>query len=326
MLNHLTRRAVLAAACAFAVLGAAHAQDNYPSRPIRLVVPVAASGMTDIVARLLAQKLSERIGQPVIVDNRVGAGGNIGTEAVARAAPDGYTLLMAYPGPLVVNPSLYRNLGYDPVRDFAPVSLLASYPMALAVHPSLPVKNVAELVTLAKRSPKTLNYGSAGNATTSHLTMELFRREAGVEMVHVPYKGAAPALTDLIAGQLQLVFDSLTLIMPQHQNGRVRALAVTSKERSRAYPDLPTVAESGLKDFEVIGWYGILAPAGTPRPIVERLSREFTAVVNDPAVNKELTSRGLEPIGRDAAAFANLIRNERTVWHRVVTDSNIKVD
>lgn len=324
MVIHWFRRAAVAV-MGVALATGALAQD-YPSKPIRLVVPVAASGMTDIVARILGQKLSERLGQPVIIENKAGAGGSIGTEAVARADADGHTLLFAYPGPLVVNPSLFRNLSYDPVRDFAPISLVASYPMVLAVNPKVPANTVAELIALAKRDPKALTYGSAGNATTSHLAMELFRREAGIQMLHIPYKGAAPAMTDLIAGQLSAVVDSLTLVMPQVQAGKVRALAVTSKERSRAFPNLPSVAESGLKDFDVIGWYGILAPANTPKPIVDRLTREFTAVVRDPQVNKELVSRGLEPLGKDAAAFGQLIRTERTTWHRVVTEAGIKAD
>jgi tripartite-type tricarboxylate transporter receptor subunit TctC len=324
MPKNLTQRA-LAAALALAVTAGAWAQE-YPARPVRLIVPVAAAGMTDIMARIFGRKLQERLGQPVLVENKAGAGGNIGTEFVVRAAPDGYTLLYAYPGPIVVSPSIYKNLGYDPVRDLAPVSMLVSYSMLIAVHPDVAARNVGEFVALAKRSPQPLTYGSAGNTTTSHLIMELFRREAGIQMLHIPYRGAAPAMTDLISGRLAAMADSLTLIMPQHQAGRIRAIAITSKERSPAAPDIPTVSESGFKDFEVIGWQGILAPAGTPRPIIERLAREFAAIVNEPEIRKEFASRGLDPAYRDPASFAQWIRAELATWRRVVTESNIKAD
>ena len=316
---------VLSVVLALASMTGALAQE-YPSKPTRVIVPVAAAGMTDIVARMFGQKLQERLGQPVLIENKPGAGGNIGTEFVARAAPDGYTLLYAYPGPLVVNPSLYKNLGYDPLRDFVPVSLLVSYSMVLAVNPGIPAKTVAELIAVAKKSPQPLTYGSAGNATTSHLIMELFRREAGIQMLHIPYKGAAPAMTDLIGGQLSAMVDALTLVMPQHQAGRIRAIAITSKERSPAAPDLPTVAESGIKDFEVLGWQGVLVPTGTPRPVIDRLSREFAVFVNDPAVKKDLASRGLDPAYKDTNGFAQMIRSELGIWRRVVTESNIKAD
>lgn len=324
MPSKLTRHAV-AAALALAAMAGAHAQD-YPAKPVRLVVPVAAAGMTDIMARIFGRKLQERIGQPVVIDNKAGAGGNIGTEFVARAAPDGYTLLYAYPGPVVVSPSIYKRLSYDPAKDLVPVSMLVSYSMLIAVHPSIPAKNVGELIALAKRSPQPLTYGSAGNTTTSHLIMELFRREAGIEMLHVPYKGAAPAMTDLISGRLAAMADSLTLVMPQHQAGKIRAIAITSRERSPAAPDIPTVAESGIKDFEVIGWQGILAPAGTPRAIVDRLAREFAAIVADPELKKEFANRGLEAAYRDANGFARWISAELATWRRVVTEANLKVD
>ncbi|PHY07988.1 MAG: hypothetical protein CK528_01205 [Alcaligenaceae bacterium] len=301
------------------------AQD-FPSKSIRLVAPIAASGMTDIVARQMAQKLQERLGVPVVVDNKPGAGGNIGVEAVVRAAPDGYTLLLAFPGPIVVNPSLYKNLTYDPVRDLVPVSLLTSYPLLLAVNAQVPVKTLTEFIALAKQKTGGLSYGSAGNASTAHLAMELLMRQADIQMVHVPYKGAAPAMTDLIGGRLAVVFDSMTLVMPQVEAGKIRALAISSKVRSPAAPDLPTVAESGLSNFVVEGWYGVLAPTGTPDAIVNRLSKEFTAIVNDSEVKKDFLKRGLEPLGKDAAFFGQVIKAERLMWHRVVTESNIKID
>jgi tripartite-type tricarboxylate transporter receptor subunit TctC len=300
--------------------------QEFPSKSIRLVAPIAASGMTDIVARQMAHKLQERLGVPVVVDNKPGAGGNIGVEAVVRAAPDGYTLLLAFPGPIVVNPSLYKNLTYDPVRDLAPVSLLTSYPLLLAVNAQVPAQTLAEFIALAKQKTGGLSYGSAGNASTAHLAMELFMRQAGIQMVHVPYKGAAPAMTDLIGGRLAVVFDSMTLVMPQVEAGKIRALAISSKVRSPAAPNLPTVAESGLSNFVVEGWYGVLAPAGTPAAIVNRLSKEFTAIVNDAEVRKDFLKRGLEPLGKDAAFFGQVIKDERLMWHRVVTESNIKID
>lgn len=312
----------LISACAYSQVSA----QDFPSKSIRLVTPIAASGMTDIVARQMAQKLQERLGVPVVVDNKPGAGGNIGVEAVVRAAPDGYTLLLAFPGPIVVNPSLYKNLTYDPVRDLTPVSLLTSYPLLLAVNAQVPAKTLAEFIALAKQKTGGLSYGSAGNASTAHLAMELLMRQADIQMVHVPYKGAAPAMTDLIGGRLAVVFDSMTLVMPQVEAGKIRALAISSKVRSPAAPDLPTVAESGLSNFVVEGWYGVLAPTGTPDAIVNRLSKEFTAIVNDSEVKKDFLKRGLEPLGKDAEFFGQVIKAERLMWHRVVTESNIKID
>lgn len=311
------------------VMSVAQADGAYPTKPVRLVAPIAPGGMTDIVARLVANKLAARLGQSVVVENRVGAGGGVGAEAVARAAPDGYTLLMAFPAPLVVSPYVLTKIGYDAEKDFTPVNLLASYPMALAVHPAVPAANVAELVEHAKQAASPLMYGSAGIGSTAHLAMELFARRGGMRMVHVPYRGAAPAMNDLLGGALQLTVDSLTLIMPHHDSGRIRALAVTSKDRSPAFPNLPTIAESGvaaLKDFEVIGWYGILAPTGTPAAIVSRLSRELTAIIKDPDVRKELESRGMVALGDSPAKFQSLIDQERTVWRRLITEAKIKVE
>ena len=313
--------AALAAALSLPML----AQD-YPSRPVRLIVPVAAAGMTDIMGRLIARKLQDRLGQPVVVENRAGGGGNLGTEAVVRAPADGYTLLYAYPGPIVVNPWLSKSLGYDPLKDLAPVSLLLSYPMVLAVHPSVPANNVQEFIAAAKKANPPYSYGSAGNATTSHLIMELFRREAGIELLHVPYKGAAPAMTDLIAGRLQATVDSLALIWPQHRAGKIKALGITSRERNPAAPELPTVAEGGLKDFEVIAWQSILVPAATPRPVIDRLAKEFAGIIADPEVRKEMATRGLDPAYKDPAAFAQMLRAESATWRRVVTEANIKTD
>jgi len=304
--------------------GPAIAQD-YPNRPLRMVTPIAAGGMTDVVSRVVGARLAERLGQPVVIENRAGAGGGIGTEVVARAAPDGYTILFAYPGPIVVNPSLLKSLSYDPERDLAAVSLLGTYPMVLAVHPSVPAKSVAELVEYAKRHPGQLTYGSAGNASTSHLAMELMRREAGVEMTHVPYKGAAPAMTDLIAGRIQLVFDSVQLVMPQHQAGRLRALAVSSRDRSPTV-DLPGMSEAGLQSVDVSGWFAIFVPAGTPRPIIDRLSRELIAIVRDPAMVNDLLGRGIAALGSAPDALSARVSDERKLWQRVITQAGIRAD
>ena len=325
-MKSLHRRSIAATALALLLLASASvpAQD-YPSRPLRMVTPIAAGGMTDVVSRVVGARLAERLGQPVVIENRAGAGGGIGTEVVARAAPDGYTLLFAYPGPIVVNPSLLKSLSYDPERDLEAVSLLGTYPMVLAVHPSVPAQSVAELVAHARRNPGQLTYGSAGNASTSHLAMELMRREAGIDMTHVPYKGAAPAMTDLIAGRIQLVFDSVQLVMPQHQAGRLRALAVSSKDRSPTV-DLPGMSEAGLQSVDVSGWFAIFVPAGTPRPIIDRLGRELAAIVRDPAMVKDLLGRGIAAVGSDPQALATRVSDERKTWQRVITQAGIRAD
>ncbi len=326
MVRHWLKKSVLVSVGLITAASCAAQAQEYPSRAIRIVTPIATGGMTDIVSRVMAAKLAERLGQPTVVENRAGAGGSIGAETVVRAAPDGYTLLFAYPGPIVVNPSLFKSLSYDPERDLAPVSLLGNYPMVLAVNPSVKAQTVAELIELARRTPQQLTYGSAGNASTSHLAMELLRREAGIEMTHVPYKGAAPAMTDLIGGRIQLVFDSVQLVMPQHQAGRLRALAVSSRERSPTVPELPGMGESGLRNVDVMGWFAIFVPAATPRPIIDRLAREFNAIVKDPAIVKDLLGRGIAAQGGSPEALGALVRHERQMWHKVVTQAGIQAD
>ena len=318
------RRILISIVLACAAFGAT--AQPYPSKPLRFIVPVAAGGLTDILTRLLATRLQERLGQSVVVDNRTGAGGIIGMEGAAKSPADGYTILMSYIGVAAVNPSLYKDLPYDTLRDFAPVSLVASFPMVLAVHPDVPAKTTKEFIDLAKARPGTLLYGSAGNATTSHLAMELFRREAGIDVSHVPYKGAAPALNDLMGGRLAAVFDSLTLIMPQAKAGRVRALGIASRERSKLAPEIPTISEAGVKDFEVTGWYGVLVPAATPRSAVERLEGEFNAIVREPAMRDQMLQRGIEPIGEGAGRFGQLLKSEIEKWRRVVQESKLKPD
>ncbi|MGD9942163.1 MAG: Bug family tripartite tricarboxylate transporter substrate binding protein [Burkholderiaceae bacterium] len=300
--------------------------SDYPNRPVKLVVPVAAGGLTDILARMLGQRLGERLGQPVVVENRPGAGGIPAMDYTAKAAPDGYTLVMGYPGALAVNQALYKQLPYDPVRSFAPVSLVAAWPLVLVAHPSVPANSLQELLGLVKSQPRKLNYASGGNTTTGHLAMELMRSMTGADIVHVPYKGAAPAMNDLIAGIVHVAFDSLTLSMPQVKAGRIKVLAISTQQRSALAPQLPTVAESGVPGFDVSGWYGIVAPAGTPRPVVERLSRELIAIVNEPAIREQMAGRGIEAIGQDHAQFERFIASETEKWGKLVRERNIKVE
>ena len=320
------RRRLTAAVSLGIAAPAAWSQSDYPSKPVRFVVPVAAGGLTDILTRMLAQRLQQRLGQPVPVDNKPGAGGIIGMENAARSPADGYTLVMSYIGVAAVNPWIYPNLSYNPIKDFEPISFVANFPMVLAVHPSVPANSVQEFVALLKRQPGALNYGSAGNATTSHLAMALFLRETGTTANHIPYKGAAPAMNDLLAGQISAVFDSLTLVLPQIRSGRLRALGIASSQRTSLAPDLPTISESGVSGFEVTGWYGVLAPAGVPKAIIDRLSREFRNIVADPEMRREMASRGIEATGSDTAAFGKLLRDENEKWRKVVLEANIKAD
>ncbi len=317
----------VAAVAAVTVAASALAQaPAYPSKPIRLVVPFPPGGATDILARDVAQRLTEAWGQSVVVDNRPGAGGNIGTELVAKAAPDGYTLEMGTVGTHAINASLYAKMPYDPVKDFAPVILVAGVPNVLVVNPSLPVNSVAELIAYAKANPGKLNFASSGNGTSIHLSGELFKVMAGVQMVHVPYKGSAPAVQDLIAGQVQLMFDNLPPSLPQIRAGKLRALAVTSATRAPALPDVPTIAEAGLPGFEASSWFGILAPAGTPPAIVAKLNTEIGKWLATPEAQEKLRSQGASPAGGSPEDFAKHIAAETTKWAKVVKDSGAKID
>lgn len=315
-------------ACAIALglafgSAASRAQD-YPSKPVRLIVPIAAGGLTDTLARMLGTRLGERLGQPVVVENRPGAGGIIGMQAAAKAPADGYSLVFVYQGVASVNMSLYKTLPYDTMRDFAPVAQVATFPLVLVVHPEVKAKNLRELIELAR--PGSMNYASAGNATTSHLGTELLLRAAGIRMTHVPYKGEAPALTEVAGGTVPVVFSTVTAGLPLIKAGKLRPIAVSVAERSPLLPDVPTIAESGLKDFAVFGWYGVLAPTGTPPAIVARLSRELVAIVSEPEMRSQMAGRGIDAVGTGSDAFAKLIRDETERWHRVVTDANIKVE
>jgi tripartite-type tricarboxylate transporter receptor subunit TctC len=323
----------IARVAAFALTLAAHAARsatpdpalNYPARPIRLIVSFAPGGSVDLVARLVGQKLSERAGQQMVIDNRPGAGGNISAEIAARAAPDGYTLYMSSAS-LVVNVSLYRKLAYDPLRDFAPVTLLASVQNVLVAHPSVAASSVAELVTLAKKTPGKLLYASTGSGTSGHLAMELFKTLTGVDMTHVPYKAVGQAQIDLMAGQVSLWFPTIPGALPFIRAGKMKALAVAGATRSPALPDLPTVAEAGVRGYEASTWYPVLAPAGTPDAIVRKLNELLVAIVRDPQVREQLTSTGVDPIGSTPTELAAYLKSELAKWAKVVKAANVRLD
>ena len=318
------------ALCAVALLAGAapvaFAQSGYPSRSVRLVVPFPPGGTTDILARAAAQKLTEVLGQQVIVDNRPGAGGNIGAELVAHAPPDGYTLLMGTVGTHAINASLYSKMPYDHIKDFAPVILVAGVPNVLVVTPSLPVNSVQELIAYAKANPGKLNFASSGNGTSIHLSGELFKSLTGVTMTHVPYKGSALALTDLVGGQVQLMFDNLPSSLAFIKAGKLRALAVTSATRAAALPDVPTMVEAGVPGFEATAWFGILAPAGTPRDVVTRLNGEVAKWLASPEAREKLMAQGAIAAGGSPEDFAHHIAAETTKWAKVVKESGAKID
>jgi tripartite-type tricarboxylate transporter receptor subunit TctC len=307
------------------IVASASAQ-TYPARAVRIVVPQAPGGASDVLARIIGKGLSERWHQPVVVENRAGAGGVIGTEAVAKSPPDGYTLLLAYDGTHAVNATLYRSLPFDPAKDFSTVATLANVPFVLAVNAQSPAKNVSDFIAHAKANPGKLTYGSAGNGSVNHLLGAMFGKGAGVQLVHVPYKGAAPALTDLIAGNVDAVFTSLPSVVSHVQGGRVRALAVTSAKRSGALPDVQTIAESGIPGFDVSPWFGLLAPAGTPPPIVARINDDVNALLKTKEVSDAFSSQGAEPFTTTPAAFESLLRRDIDKWAVVVKESGAKID
>jgi len=300
--------------------------QSYPSKPVRIINPFAAGGGMDVLLRPIAQKLSESFQQPFIVDNRPGANGMIGSELVAKAAPDGYTLLGGTTGALPMNAAVYSKLPYDPVKDFAPISNFAESAFILSVHPSVPAENVMELVALAKSRPGQLTYASFGVASSSHLTAELFSMLAGIKLVHVPYKGSAPAVADLVAGQVMMIFDSMQSQMPQLRAHRLRALGLAAPKRSPAAPDVPTLAEAGLPGVEGGSWYGLLAPAGTPRAIIDKLHAEILRALAAADIRERLDSVGTEPVGNTPEEFALQIRNDIVKWGRVVRAANIRAE
>jgi tripartite-type tricarboxylate transporter receptor subunit TctC len=316
-------RALVSVALACFAL-AAHAQD-YPVRPVRVVVPFSAGGPNDIIARLVAQKLSEALGQQFVVDNRPGAGGNLGTDSVAKAPPDGYTLLSAGPGSLIMNP-LLNKVPYDTARDFAPVSLMATAPNVLVVHPSVPATSVKELIDLARAQPGRLNYASAGTGSSAHFAVALFAAMARVELAHVPYRGTGPGINDLVGGQVQLAIFGIPPVLPHVKMGRLRALGVTGKRRSPELPEVPTIDEAGVPGYEMNPWYGLLAPAGTPRAIVSRLSAEVSKIVHAAEMREKLAAQGAEPAGGTPEDYAAVIQADTAMWARVIKEIGIKVE
>ena len=304
--------------------GPALAQE-YPSKPLRIIAPNPPAGPTDILARLVAQKLSEGMGQPVVVENRAGAGGNIGTEIAAKAAPDGYTLVTGNNATFGANPALYKRLGFDPLKDFTPVILVATQPNILVVHPSLPVKTTKDLIALAKSRPGQLNYAGSGVGTAAHLSAELFKSMTGTSLVHISYKGAGPALTDLLAGQVQLMFATSLSVVPHIKSGRVRPVSVTTAKRSKLFPELPTIAET-VPGFEAATWHGVLVPAGTPGPVVERLNSEINRMLQTADVREKLSALGGEIVGGSSKDFADHIRREIPKWAKVVKIAGASLD
>lgn len=322
----MKRSASILLLCAVAAAGSAALAQDYPAKPVRLIVPFPPGGGNDTIARLIGQKLAPVLGQQVLVDNRPGAGGTIGAELAAKAPADGYTLFLAGVASHGINPNLRKKLPYDPVRDFNGVSLIASAPLLVVVHPSLPVKTVKQLIALAKARPGAINFASNGAGGSSHLAVELFKMMTGTDMVHVPYKGLSSALTDLLSGQVQVMFSSAVAMLPQVRAGRLRAIAMTGNKRSPAIPDIPTVAEAGVPGYETGSWYGIVVPARTPRPVIERLGREVAAITRSPEISGRLTAEAVIPVGSTPDEFDAYIRKELARWARVIAAAKITLD
>lgn len=328
MRHELLLAAVMAGLAIEAGTANAQAPDDaraFPAKPVRWIVPFPPGGAADIVSRLLGQKLGETWKQQIVIDNRPGAGGNIGTELVARAAPDGYTVVLV-PATFTTYPSLSRKPLFDPVRDFSPITLVSSSALVLVVHPSIPAKNVRELVSLAKTKPRQLNYASSGIGASAHMAAELFKSSTKTDIVHVPYKGQPPAIADLVSGQVQMMFPNIPAALPQIKAGKLRALAVTTEKRSSLFAGLPTVAEAGLPGFEVNQWSGLLAPAGTPAAITEKFQRDIAAALNLPEMRQTLMSQGFEPVGNTPRQFAAYIRAEIAKWAKVIKEAGIHAD
>lgn len=306
-------------------MGGVARADSYPSRPVKIVVPFPAGGSNDIIARVLAQKLQERTGQTFLIENRAGAGGNIGADYVAGSAPDGYTLLLTAPPPLTTNLALYKKLSFDP-KAFTPVALVATVQIVLMVNPSLPVKNVSELIALAKAKPGSINFGSSGNGSTNHLAAELLKTMTGIDIVHVPYKGAAPAMNDLIAGTIPMMFDNMPAVISQVQGKTVRAIAVAGTARSPLLPEVPTVAESGVPGFNAISWFGLVAPPKTPAPVIDKLVSELNEILKMPDVKTRFTDLGAEPGTLTGEAFGKFLAEDTEKWTKVINDTGAAIN
>ncbi len=307
-------------------VGVPAAAQNYPVKPIRLIVPYPPGGPTDLVGRSVGQKLTEAWGQQVVVENRAGAASAVGTEVAARAPADGYTLLLGTSAGFCINPALGGKLPYDAERDFAPITLLVINPQILVVHPSMPVNSVKALIALAKSRPGQINYASVGNASPQHLGMEMLKKMTGIDMVHVPYKGTAPAVTDILAGNVSLMFNSMPSVLPQARAGRLRGLAVSSAQRSAAAPDIPTVAEAGVPGFDYVTWYGLFAPAGTPRDVVNRLNSAVAKILAEPDLAKRFASQGAEPLSNTPDQLAQYRRAEYERWRKLIAEMKLKVE
>lgn len=323
MLNQ--RRTFIALALSFAASGVAFAQDKFPNKPVTVVVPQAAGGANDAIARVIAQKLSEQMGQPFVIDNRTGAGGNVGTTAVARAKNDGYTLMITADSSMVINPSLYKSTGFDPIKDFDPVGTVATAGYVLVANPNFPAKNTAELIALAKQQPGKINIGSAGNGTLNHLIGEMLGKAAGIDMVHVPYKGSAAAVTDLVAGQVEVSVQSLPSSIAFIRSGKVKVLGVVNPKRLPALPDAPTLGET-IKGFGTTPWYGMFVPAGTPKHIVAQLNAEIAKALESKEVQERLAGVGCEPYKSTPEQFANLVREDLPRWAKIVKASGATID
>ncbi|MGO4809987.1 Bug family tripartite tricarboxylate transporter substrate binding protein [Cupriavidus sp. 2MCAB6] len=316
----------LASILALALLApAAQAADAWPAKPIKWVVPYPPGGSTDMLARIVGQKLGERLGQPVVVENKAGAGGNVGTDYVAKQPADGYTIVMGNIGPIAINPSLYPDLPYNPLKDLAPVTMLMAVPNLLVVNPALPVHSVRDLIDYGRRQPAPLGYATPGAGTSLHLAGELFATTSGVKMTHIPYKGSAPGLNDTMAGHVPVMFDNMPSALPLVKAGKLRALAITSAQRSAQLPDVPTMAEAGLRGYEIAGWFGVLVPAATPKAIVARLDTELEAVLKMPDVRKKLDEMGGIVSGAGPQAFGRYIEAESRKWSTLVRSANITV-
>lgn len=318
--------AVLSCVAAIAGTSTAHAQDKWPSKPITYVVPFAAGGTTDVLARLIGSKLGPALGTTIVVDNKPGAGGNIGSDFVAKAAPDGHTILGGTISSHAINVSLYPNMPYDPIKSFQPIALIGTLPNVLVVNASSPHKTLADVIAAARAKPEALNFGSSGNGTSQHLSGELFQSMTNAKMLHIPYKGSAPAMQALLGQQVDLVFENILAAVPLVQSGKVRALAVTSATRAGSLPDVPTLAEAGLPGYEIVSWQAVFAPAGTPQAVVQRLSSEIGKIIREPEVTARLAGLGVEPSGAGPAELGALQKSEVEKWARLIKASNIKVE